>query len=724
MVKLIKAAHNLDIKTFSSFFPAPGESSFEVEWGFIHNSKKISLKELQTRLEYVLSDPPPQCLGVKRQGRVFLYPSVYFKNFGYLHELKQPQASGISRVRFLSNHMENRNTIIIEEIPKSEIEQELSGLEPCTGLTTGVRSVMDEPEISQEVLDLGTSVAKERIVFEAPAEEGGITLFISNLDGTNRKQILPAKEGDYNRAPKLFGGKIVYEADRNGKWSLNIYDTKTQIEEVITQGYETISACPSEHPEGGIVYTSQDVDNGAKIIRKFGNNVETIIPANPNIIGCPIMSNDGEFVVFSTKQGLTISYKKDNFQKSTILVRGSVTPLDVSKKDNAILYMSPSKYSAEPDNSLNIFDLQSGKILEVARKVAGGSFNKLGNLITYPAITPQGGYEQFLYSREHKSSTKLFYTPDSIWHPVWEKEQIFVAERKSLVIIPGLIHSQKNGQLQGHLTDYVFNRLIDEKRFKINDFIVPNLAEGGRFSPNGFYLPADQSCDVTLRGQYENGEGVAKFLEDFVERRPKDEIIITTHSLGSTYGLTGLEILLEKNPNFPFSRIKKVIVTHGPNLGIKKDLIELLSRLWYRSALPQDCGWVLGIPHPSVFQRYKAIKELREMWNNKDATVRRWGKLVVALKDRGVEFETLASENDCVMDETMCNLDEHNFENRLLNYPNEVTIYTQTLPGANNIIKRLGHSGILGHDTYWWTKAGSDILVGLIGDQLTNDPRS
>src|SRR3990167_1821976 len=212
VVKLIKAAHNLDIKTFSSFFPAPGESSFEVEWGFIHNSKKISLKELQTRLEYVLSDPPPQCLGVKRQGRVFLYPSVYFKNFGYLHELKQPQASGISRVRFLSNHMENRNTIIIEEIPKSEIEQELSGLEPCTGLTTGVRGVMDEPELSPDVLDLGTSVAKERIVFEAPAEEGGITLFISNLDGTNRKQLLPAKEGEFKRSASFVGENIVYEA--------------------------------------------------------------------------------------------------------------------------------------------------------------------------------------------------------------------------------------------------------------------------------------------------------------------------------------------------------------------------------------------------------------------------------------------------------------------------------------------------------------------------------
>jgi pimeloyl-ACP methyl ester carboxylesterase len=316
--------------------------------------------------------------------------------------------------------------------------------------------------------------------------------------------------------------------------------------------------------------------------------------------------------------------------------------------------------------------------------------------------------------------SELIQSNESLIKPSIQPSELDNPRRKTVAIVPGLIHEQSNGQLVGELTDHVIGKLIDEGGYHLSDFVVPNLVSGGRYSPNGFYLPADQPCDITLRGEQANGEQLAQSFKDLGNARPNDEIVIVTHSLGSTYTMNALERLLEENSPV-LSQIKKIIFTDGPNLGMKKDILQFMSKLWSWRRMPGNCQWLFGIPFPASF-KYQALIELKDNWQNKDLTVRRRSKMVVPLKERGTKVISLGSVNDCVMDDDVCMLDGYEFERAIIWGGDNVTIYTQTLPGAENRMERLGHGDLLGHVGFW-REEGSEILTSYIGEQQVKGPR-
>lgn len=715
---------------------SPGDSNFSWKSAGTEPLKYRSKAEFLGLLRQALVRSEPKCIGYVQSRRATEY-RILFQNFSLGNH---PDASGYSYIVLGIVPFENSVSSVlrgVEEVAKKDLETAKSTVTPCGVKTPAV----PKPEIPPEL-------AKTKVVYlagEGKQVQGAFydrkNLYIANLDGTEEKQL--TDDNNQKRDLKFFpnGKEVIYvESDKDAKnggiIKLNI---ETGEKEYLTQTPRDF--CPSPDVDGSLKF--HKMEGGDRFGESFENvysidlKTKKVEQITNDKIGsseaCPTPSPDGELIAISTNVfashgrypgGIAIYQKNElkNFDPGRLppLIDGA-TPLFWSPDSKWLYFRNWERKEGGPMTySLHRVFVETGRVEDLPiTNIIGASIAPKGEWVISIHLLGKGSASIMAHNLLRKEISRQLFTRDSYtFYDIAVQPKVFVPEKNTIVLFPGLGSVIKNGKYTGGVFDNLVEIFKYEMGYKDENILLASLG-GSTFDSQGRYTPKDQDCTDTLRDQDTNGTAVAQLLRDNTRLHPNDQLTLITHSLGSIGTLRGLEQLLNDNSGFDFSRIK-LIVTHGPNLGIDKPAWQYLFSPFRIFDLPPDCNLDLALfklPFPTEIN-YPALVELKEMWERLPQTTKDRASLTARLTARGAKVYALGSFQDCVMDALACYMPDFLSEIKMLTNPGKFTSLTQELPGAVNIMRHLGHRGIFGHDTFLNTEEGQAIIATLVGRQL------
>lgn len=750
--KLLQAIENLDLKTVLSFLPKPDAKYFNTyKWGFWEEPRPdISRAEMVKRLEYVISDPAPACIGVIWEGRVIKIPMIVSKPAGYMHELGDRRASGVMGFSLTPSPEEARNVLLVaREIPKDKLSQVMSSVEPCGSLLTRPpeKLTTEMPPIP----DLPQGFKDRKIAFMGHV---GMyqQIFVSNLDGSGVKQLTFDKAGkgriywlDKRWIATVFQGKEI-----NG---IVLIDTETGQQKIVTDipGDDGADNCIYVDQKSGLIYHSRYI--GLQDVRlnpshsdlyvtdpKTGKSERLTQDNVNNAEDCPALSPNGRYLAFRVYNALQprdtlrpalpqniVVYERDkikSFNPNNLpdIIEGA-EPLFWSN-DSKWLYFTRARYT----NSLVSYSLQR---LEVAT-------GKVEDLLlsNISGASPVDG-EWIVSSHQSKDSTKVFakqpgnllstkqlFESDLFIAHIAVQPKIFVPERNIVTFHAGLGSTIRNGKYISGTFNEAMSVLRDQMGYEDNEIILASLA-GNDFLQNGRITTRDQDCFDLLRNQDHNSEAVLQHWRDLDKYRANYRKVDVGHSLATIRLLRALQRIKDEKLDININGARIVLV-NGPIIGLRTYAFEWVSAQFNPDKIDEDCNITVGsldlsIPLP-VQMNFPAIVELGDMWVNRKQRRKELAELTEWMKNHGAEIITLGNANDCVVALGSCFLTEFDLEVALMagTDPDSLAMYTQYVPGATNIMRFFGFGDTFGHSQYFRTEEGLAILTTVIGKQKKN----
>ncbi len=710
---------------------SPGDSNFSWESAGAGPSDYRTKAEFLALLRQALARSEPKCVGYVQSRRATEY-RILFENFSLGN---RPDASGYSYIVLGIVPFEDGVSSVlrgVEEVAKKDLETVKSSVTPCKTETQAV----PKPEIPPEL-------AKTKFIYTIKKDDSRV-LYQANLEKNENLALVDSATNPLS-ADWLDNDTLVYSSGQGTffdyPWSgIRMRNLKTGKDELLfdeEKGKESRNSCPTTDSKGNVWFIRSErgffFTEDIYISGKEQRGVRPLTEINKKTISCPKFSPDGKMLALysgiravDAGRGEIQVYSTETFEADYSAERPlyrfrGIDVFDWSPDGNKLLIRRVTRQS---DNSFSdrgyTIDLRSGK-----EEIVGGDFISAiwsadQNWVLASVRTGQKGSAIQGYKLGIAEPITIFKSEgeiDSLKR--YSERKVFVPERNTIILFPGLGSVIKNGKYTGGVFDDLVEIFKYEMGYNKDEDILLASLGGSTFDSQGRHIPKDQDCTDTLRDQDTNGTVVAQLLREYARLNPNKQITLITHSLGSIGTLRGLEQLLNNDPDFDFSRIK-LIITHGPNLGIDKPAWQYLFAPLRVFDLPPDCNLDLGLfktPFPSEIN-YPALVELKDMWERLPQTIKDRASHTARLTARGAKVYALGSFQDCVIDSLACYMPDFLSEIKMLTNPGKFTSLTQELPGAVNIMRHLGHRGVFGHDTMLKTEEGQAIVTTLVGRQL------
>lgn len=710
--------------------------------------------EFLALLKQALARSEPRCVGYKLGRRATDY-RILFENFSLGNN---PDASGYSYIVLgIVPYQDGVSSLFggVEEVAKKDLVKEKKEVQPCnTEIITQPEPKLEtkpelKPEPKAEVkTELLPALAKTKVVYIAGKDDKGSIfgaredLYIANLDGMEERQL--TDDDKHKRDVKFLpsGKEVVYaEAGRNertgGIVKLNI---ETGEKKYLTHG--TYDFCPSPSVDGEVLYHRGEVNSTGGFAVSFENTYSVDSSGKEKQItndtvgsseACPVPSPDGKHIAISTRifaghgkpSGIAIYPKEElkNFDPDKLpkLIEGG-RPLFWSP-DGRWLYIN--RYHANGRPYLYRAEVSTGEVESLLATVSNGvSLSPDGQWFIVPVSNSRTGSSEIIAMQPGKvTSTRALFTVDNVVQGIAIQPKVFVPEKNTIILFPGLGSTIKNGEYTGGLFDQAIEALLD-RGYKRGDILLASLG-GWTFTESGFYIPKDQGCDALLKDQDFNSEYVIQLLKDLQEKRPNSNFVLVTHSLGSIRVLRALERIKDENIDIDVQRLK-VVIAHGPNIGINTYSFEWIAAQFDPKKLDEDCDITIGpfdlaIPQPTQIN-FPALVELKKMWDDRKERRSKLAILMGWLGAKGVDVITLGNANDKVVALGSSFLSEFDLEMAIMMgaNPDDLPMYTQYVPGARNVMRFLGHE-YWGHEQYFRKPEGLAIFIVAVGQQITRD---
>jgi len=684
----------------------------------------------------------PNCLGYTSTGPNHKYLGIVFENFG---AFSSPGVSGLSMVvvgvdprvdDFKSGLLHGNRIYWVDEILSSDVTRVKGEIKPCPGLS---KIAEPKPETNpKESPKVPKDIAQTKILYIA-MESGKTKIYSSNPDGSDKQELVD-KENIFGNPRWIDSKRFVYGTGGLGpKFGIFLYDIQTNKEIQLTFGQTGgIEMCAAPDGKGGIVFTARGVFPGKganEDIFKIGLDGKNLERLTDDKVGsnehCPIVSPDGKYIAFQVyspgQHGIPVDIAiypierlKNDFSppNHSMFIDGSEA-IDWSPDNQWLLFTREVKLGPPRGYRYDLFKVHpdgTGETL-VVKDAEGGSWSNDGKWVIYSSRREdEKNLDLYLVSSDGGESVKITNTSYNEFSPSWQPREKIVREERDILIVFGLITEIKDGYETHGLTRNFENWATTEYKYGKKNIL--RMSWGGwEFDNDGNLKSRDQACTDTLKDPNLRADMLIQMWNDLENKRPNRKLTVVTQSEGVVPTFLALKKGMKGEAKVNLEQIEKIIFVSPPAHGVDKPIFDKLAALWPVEQ-PETCRILFGAtPSPSILE-YPTGENLLKMWENRKSVDKEWAEVTAWLAKNGVEVYSLYNFEDGII------------SFRTLPIPQEIlelmffkggklteVIKSQEIPGAINIGRSLGKGG-LGHDRFWNTPEGLEILMTIVGEQI------